>query len=157
MAKAIKVLSVGKVEEVGENKTRLARVEVLTLDLKETLMVGCFLGKDGSADDIKVGYDYEAEIAEGKAYKGKKQYSMPLWKMKEMPKADPIKEEADEEKAMWDQKEMRSHRRACLAIASGMISEEVKAGFGSPTTDPIKILMENADRLVKYVYDEIPF
>jgi len=150
--KPIKVLSVGPEKEVGSNGTRICKVELLTLDLKETLNVTCFLGKDGTPADIKVGSDYEAELEEGKPYKGCKQYSMAIWKMKEMPKVDPEKELADEEKEMWDQKEMRSHRRACLAIAASMLSDDMKKQ-GSPDVEVVGMVQLIASQLVDYVYE----
>lgn len=153
MSQTVKVLSIGEVRIVGANATKVVDVEVLKLDTKDTLKVSCFLGK-GEASELKIGFDYEADM-EGKDYKGKKQYSMPLWTMKEMPKIDPEKEEGEVTQEMWDQKERRGHRRACLAIASSLLADDIKKELGKPEGDVVGMVQLMATKLLDYVYEEI--
>lgn len=153
MGQAVKILSVGEVKTKGQNNTKMAEVEVLTLDTKETMKVTCFLGK-AETIDLKVSSDYEAEIEEGKPYNGKKQYSMALWKCKEMPKAKEPEVEEEMSKGDWDEKERRSHRRACLAIAAGMLTDKKKDELGNTDVEVAGMVQLTANKLIDFVYNE---
>lgn len=63
---------------------------------------------------------------------------------------NPIKVEPTE--TDWDAKELRGHRRACMAIASGLLLEADKAG--EPDVERIALLELMADKMVAYVYGE---
>ena len=66
------------------------------------------------------------------------------------PKESPSKEE-------WLEKEIRGHRRACLAIASALLKDDEKTG--APDVERINMLQLMADKLVDYVMgkEQVPF
>ena len=146
---AIKILSVGA-ERTTPKGTSLVDIEVLKLDTKETIKVACFLGSNGTRDSIDISADYEADIT-NKPYKGKPQYSTALWTMKKIEKPEP----EEEKEVDWDSKERRGHRRACLAIASSLLTDEQKSHLGAPDVEVTNMVQMMAVKLIEFVYEDV--
>ncbi len=64
----------------------------------------------------------------------------------------PAPTNAQPTQAQWNQKERRSHRRACVAISAGLLRDEEKVN--APDVDRINMVILMADKLVTYVYGE---
>ena len=148
---AIKILSVGEVRTVGENNTRIATIEALQLDNKETIKISAFLGKNGDPTDLVIGTDYEADVT-GKDYKGKKQYSMPIWTMKGMPKQKEEEEEAAPSQEMWAAKEKRDFKGRCLMYAIETIKQTFPEKTFTSEGDFIGMAQMIASRYLDYIY-----
>jgi len=157
---AVVVDYVGQKVFVGAKKTPMRKVNVTQLDTRENHEVSVFLGKSEEDDfNFVTGQEVLMDI-DAKDYKGKTQYSAGAWKCKpltEMPEKAEIfqgtpVQTPEAPKSMpvpapdgvdWDGKELRGHRRACLAISSQILLD------GNKTVPEI---IATANILVNYVY-----
>lgn len=155
---AAKILGIGKAETSKTGKG-YAKFALEKLDTKEEMIVSVFLGNAGY-DDIpfSVGDEVEIEVQAGewKNKYGKKMisYSSGLWLMTPLKKPE-LPKATEDDGVDWEGKERRGHRRACLAIAASILTDEMKNELGKPDVEVVGMVQLMANKLVDYVYDEV--
>jgi len=106
---------------------------------------GYFIPKDGLF--FKIGDEVEGELSVEGNYTNVKNLQ-PIQK----PTPPPPPANGDEEAVDWDGKELRGHRRACLAIAASMLTEEQKNKLGAPDVEVEGMVELVAVKLLNFVY-----
>lgn len=134
--KLVTILAVGDIQETKTGK----EYRVLKVQTPETVInVNVFLGRDGDTL-LERGQSALMEMTET-TYKGKKQYSSGMWLIEKVRDVkDDLKhteekdahDDSDHEQQMWQDKELRGHRRACLAIAASLLTDKQKDSLGEP-------------------------
>lgn len=147
-----------KIVKVGEAKTTQYGVridlDVVRLDTGAKMRVACF-AKEAGAFKNQIGDEVSMSLKEvskdDKTYYNVSPKDIAL--LIPAAKSDVIIPQ--EVKPDWDAKELRTHRRACLAISSGLIRQEEL--LGEPDGDArLGMLQLMAEKLVEYVYHGCP-
>jgi len=145
----LKVLDIGTTKTIktqfgDKPKVNLKVEELSTHQVYEN--AGYFIPKDGLF--FKIGDEITGELEVNGKYTNLKNLA-PV--KKETPPPPPANGNGDDE-VDWDGKELRGHRRACLAIAASMLTEEQKNKLGATDVEVVGMVQLTADKLLAYVY-----
>lgn len=142
----VRIASIGVFKTISGG---IQEIQVETLDTKQMLDVSVFLN-DGQwpfngNDEVTM------SVKQGKEYRGKTPWVTGLDKIVPIKTMETEAKESEMSKEDWAEKEDRSHRRACVAIAVGMLSEKDKIDFETMDVERVGIVLLTAEKIKQYV------
>ena len=141
------VVEIGNTYEIDTQYGKKQKVEVKLKEVttQQVYDTSYFIPKDGFT--FKVGEDILADVVVSGKYTN-------LKSVEKISSPPPPPEKTEEmSKEDWEGKERRGHRRACLAIASSLLTEDMKKELKVPDVELVNMTMLMANKLVDYVYE----